>query len=107
MFLQYTNGTWLDSSLELSNQFYEILMSNEMKRLTTRVYRLSKSYSYLYSHSLSKNDRDYLEKLLLTLHNQQSKFDLSFSFISLSLFRFNYQYGYENFNRRFILQSKF
>jgi hypothetical protein len=87
IFLQHTNGTWLDSFLEFNNQIYEIFMSNEMKRLTTRVYRLSKSYSYFYSHSLSKNDRDYLEKLLLTLHNQQSKFYILQSlFLSRSLY---------------------
>lgn len=44
-----------------------------MKRLTTKVYRLSKSYSYFYTNSLLNDDRDYLEKLILTLYNQQSK----------------------------------
>jgi len=67
------NGTWLDSSLELNNQFLEIFISNQMKRLTIPVYRLSKSYSYFYPKSLSINDRDYLQKLILTLYNQHSK----------------------------------
>ena len=82
IFIQHINGTWLDSSLELNKQLYEIFISNDIKRLTTRVYRLSKSYSYFYSHPLSIDDRDYLEKLLLTLHNQQSKFQF-YSFIHL------------------------
>lgn len=54
-----------------------------MKRLTTNVYRLSKSLAYFYSKSLNKNNREYLEKLILTLYNQQSK--LCYSFISYSI----------------------
>jgi hypothetical protein len=41
-----------------------------MQRLKNRVYRLSKSFSYFYSNPLSTNDRDYLQKLILTLYNQ-------------------------------------
>ncbi|CAF3961528.1 unnamed protein product, partial [Adineta steineri] len=72
IFLQHINGTWLDSSFELTNQFYEILISNQFNRLSFHVYRLSKSYSYFYTNSLSQNDRNYLEKLLLTVYNQQN-----------------------------------
>jgi hypothetical protein len=73
IFVQHVNGTWLDNSFELDYQLFEILISNQMQQLTNRVYRLSKSYSYFYSNSLSINDRDYLEKLILILNNQQSK----------------------------------
>lgn len=59
--------------MEFNPQLYEIFIANDLRRITTRLYRLSKAYSYLYSQPLSINDRDYLEKLLLTLHNQQSK----------------------------------
>ncbi|CAF2376052.1 unnamed protein product [Rotaria sp. Silwood2] len=72
IFLQHINGTWLDSSLELNNELYEILISNQMQRLTNRVYRLSTSFSYFYSNSLSINDRNYLQKLILILFNQQN-----------------------------------
>ncbi|CAF3578872.1 unnamed protein product [Adineta steineri] len=72
IFLQHINGTWLDSSFELTNQFYEILIPNQFNRLSFHVYRLSKSYSYFYTNSLSQNDRNYLEKLLLTVYNQQN-----------------------------------
>ncbi len=44
-----------------------------MQRLITRVYRLSKAYSYFYSTTLTANDQDYLQRLILTLYNQQSK----------------------------------
>jgi hypothetical protein len=75
IFLQYQNGTWLDGPLQLNNQLYQILISVQMQRLTTRVYRLSKAYSYFYSNVLSTNDQDYLQRLILTLYNQQSKND--------------------------------
>jgi len=70
IFFQYVNGTWLDSSIELNNQLIDIFISNQMQRLKNRVYRLSKSFSYFYSNPLSTNDRDYLQKLILTLYNQ-------------------------------------
>jgi len=70
IFLQHVNGTWLDSSIELNNQLIDIFISNQMQRLTNRVYRLSKSFSYFYSNPLSINDRDYLAKLILTHYNQ-------------------------------------
>ncbi len=44
-----------------------------MQRLLTRVYLLSEAYSYFYLNSLTTNDRDYLQRLILTLYNQQSK----------------------------------
>ncbi|CAF1569467.1 unnamed protein product, partial [Rotaria sordida] len=72
IFLQHVNGTWLDSSFELNNELYDILISNQMQRLTNRVYRLSKSFSYFYSNSLSIDDRNYLQKLILILYNQQN-----------------------------------
>lgn len=64
--------------MEFNPQLYEIFIANDLRRITTPLYRLSKAYSYLYSHPLSISDRDYLEKLLLTLHNQQSKYPSSF-----------------------------
>ena len=73
IFLQHVNGTWLDGPLELSRELHEILISNQLQRLATRLYRLSKAYSLFYAHPLSSNDRDYLRKLVLTLYNQQSK----------------------------------
>jgi len=73
IFLQHVNGTWLDSSFELNNQLVEIFLSNQMSQLKNHVYYLSKSYSYFYSNYLSRNEREYLEKLILTLYNQQSK----------------------------------
>ena len=72
IFLQDINGTWLDSPLELNNELYEILISNQMQRIKTRIYRLSKSFSYFYSHPLTANDRYYLQKLILILYNRQS-----------------------------------
>lgn len=80
LFFQHVNGTWLNAPLEFNPQLYEILIDNDLKRITTPLYRLSKAYSYLYSHPLSMNDRDYLEKLLLTVHNQQSKISFFHSF---------------------------
>lgn len=44
-----------------------------MQRLLTRVYRLSKAYSYFYSNKLTTSDQEYLQRLILTLYNQQSK----------------------------------
>ncbi len=73
IYIQSQNGTWLDGPLQLNNQLYQILISIPMQRLITRVYRLSKAYSYFYSTSLTANDQDYLQRLILTLYNQQSK----------------------------------
>ncbi|CAF0904049.1 unnamed protein product, partial [Adineta ricciae] len=72
IFLQDVNGTWLDSSFELNDQLYEIFVQNQLQRLTTRVYRLSKSYSFVYANPLSENDRDYLERRILNIYNQQN-----------------------------------
>ena len=72
IYIQHQNGTWLDGPLQLNNQLYQILISNQMQRLVTRVYRLSKAYSYFYSNTLTTNDREYLQRLILTLYNQQS-----------------------------------
>jgi hypothetical protein len=72
IFLQHINGTWLDSSFELNDQLYQIFISNEMQRSATHIYRLSKAYSYFYSNDVSINNRDYLQKLVLNLFNQQS-----------------------------------
>jgi len=44
-----------------------------MQRLLTQVYRLSEAYSYFYLNDLTANDQDYLQRLILTLYNQQSK----------------------------------
>jgi len=73
LFLQYQNGTWLDGPLQLNNQLYQILISVQMQQLLTRVYLLSEAYSYFYLNRLTTNDQDYLERLILTLYNQQSK----------------------------------
>ena len=73
IFLRYQNGTWLDGPLQLNNQLYQILLSVQMQQITTRVYRLSKAYSYFYANPLTSNDRDFLQRLILTLYNQQSK----------------------------------
>lgn len=73
IYIQHQNGTWLDGPLQLNNQLYQILISLQMQRLLTRVYLLSEAYSYFYLNSLTTNDRDYLQRLILTLYNQQSK----------------------------------
>ncbi|CAF3582391.1 unnamed protein product [Rotaria sordida] len=72
IYIQHQNGTWLDSPLQLNNQLYQILISVQMQQLTIRVYILSKAYSYFYLNSLTTNDRDFLQRLILTLYNQQS-----------------------------------
>ena len=70
--MQRVNGTWLDSSLELNSELFELLISNQMKRITSRIYRLPKSFAYFYSSPMSVDDRSHLEKLLLTLYNEKS-----------------------------------
>ncbi|CAF0762583.1 unnamed protein product [Rotaria sp. Silwood1] len=72
IYIQHQNGTWLDSPLQLNNQLYQILISVQMQQLITRVYLLSKAYSYFYVNRLTTNDRDFLQRLILTLYNQQS-----------------------------------
>ncbi|UJR35334.1 hypothetical protein I4U23_028095, partial [Adineta vaga] len=72
IYIQHQNGTWLDSPLQLNNQLYQILISVQMQRILTRIYRLSKAYSYFYSNSLTINDREYLQRLILATYNQQS-----------------------------------
>ena len=72
IYFQHQNGTWLDSPLYLNSQLYQILLSNQLQRLTTHVYRLSEAFAYFYQNSLSDNDRDYLQRLILNLYNQQS-----------------------------------
>jgi hypothetical protein len=90
IYIQYQNGTWLDGPLQLNNQLYQILTSNQMQRLTTRVYLLSEAYSYFYSNPLTINDQDYLERLILTLYNQQSKsISKHYSNKKYTLFRFD------------------
>jgi len=61
----------------LNSQLYEILIANQMQRLTTPVYFLSEAYSYFYLNDLTVNDLDYLQRLILTLYNQQSKHKFS------------------------------
>ena len=73
IYIQQQNGIWLDGPLQLNNQLYQILLSVQMQRLTTRVYRLAKAYSYFYANTLTTNDQLYLQRLVLTLYNQQSK----------------------------------
>jgi hypothetical protein len=73
IYIQYQNGTWLDGPLQLNNQLYQILLSVQMQRLVTRVYRLSEAYSYFYANILTTIDQNYLQNLILTLYNQQSK----------------------------------
>ena len=72
IFIQHQNGTWLDAPLILNNQLYQILLSVQMQRITTRLYRLSKALAYFYQNSLSASDREFLQRLVLTLWNQQS-----------------------------------
>ncbi|CAF1547561.1 unnamed protein product, partial [Adineta steineri] len=72
IFIQHQNGTWLDSPLQLNNQLYQILISVQMQRILTRIYRLAKAYSYFYTNHLTINDRDYLQRLILTTYNQQN-----------------------------------
>jgi hypothetical protein len=73
IYIQYQNGTWLDAPLQLNAQLYQILLSVQMQRLVTTVYRLSTAYSYFYPNTLTTNDQNYLQNLILTLYNQQSK----------------------------------
>ena len=73
IYIQQQNGVWLDGPLQLNNQLYQILLSVQMQRLTTRVYRLAKAYSYFYTNSLTTNDQIFLQRLIVTLYNQQSK----------------------------------
>ncbi len=73
IYIQYQNGTWLDGPLQLNSQLYQILISVQMQPLLTPVYLLSEAYSYFYSNPLTPNDQNYLESLILSLYNQQSK----------------------------------
>ena len=72
IYIQHQNGTWLDAPLQLNSQLYQILISVQLQRLLTRVYRLSKAYSYFFSNSLTISERDYLQRLILATYNQQS-----------------------------------
>ncbi|CAF1204774.1 unnamed protein product [Adineta ricciae] len=72
IYIQHQNGTWFDAPLQLNSQLYQILISVQLQRLLTRVYRLSKAYSYFFSNSLTINERDYLQRLILATYNQQS-----------------------------------
>jgi len=92
IYIQYINGTWVDSPLQLSNnnQLYQILISVQMQRLLIQVYRLSEAYSYFYLNVLTTNDQDYLQRLILTLYNQQSKRKIYFQKSKFwDIFRFN------------------
>lgn len=73
IYIQHRNGSWLDAPLQVNNQLYQILVAAQMQRVTTRVYRLAKAYSYFYANALTPNDREYLQRLVLTTYNQQSK----------------------------------
>ena len=73
IFIRLTNGTWLDGPMEVSHQLAQIFAGNHLQRVTNRVYRLSKAYSYLYANSVSASSRDHLEKLLLILYNRKSE----------------------------------
>ena len=55
-----------------------------MQRITTRFYRLSKAFAFFYPNNLSMNDREFLQRLVLTLYNQQSDFQNIFSLVSFS-----------------------
>lgn len=44
-----------------------------MQRIVTPLYRLSRAYSYFYGNRLTINDREYLERLVLTIYNRQSE----------------------------------
>ncbi|CAF2104402.1 unnamed protein product [Rotaria magnacalcarata] len=72
IYIQQQNGTWLDAPLQLNSQLYQILISTQMQKLATRVYYLSEAYSYFYLKQLTANDQDYLQRLILTIYNQQS-----------------------------------
>ena len=63
IYIQHQNGTWLDAPLQLNNQLYQILLSVQMQRLVTTVYRLSKAYSYFYLNMLTTNDQNLFTKL--------------------------------------------
>ena len=92
IYIQQQNGTWLDGPLQLNNQLYQILISVQMQRLVTRVYRLSKAYSYFYSNVLTTIDQGYLQTLILTLYNQQiknKKRNFSIQKNKLLIFRFD------------------
>ena len=72
IFIRLANGTWLDGPMEVSNQLVQIFAANQLQRLTTRVNRLSKAYSYFYANPVTASHRDHLEKLLLILYNRKS-----------------------------------
>lgn len=72
IYIQQQNGVWLDGPLQLNNQLFQIFLSVQMQRITTRVYRLAKAYSYFYLNPLTTNDQIFLQRLVLTLYNQQS-----------------------------------
>ncbi|CAF1196215.1 unnamed protein product, partial [Didymodactylos carnosus] len=63
------NGNWLDASLLVNSSWINIFRSAQLQRLTMRVYRLAKAFSYFYSNKLSSTDQDYLQRLILTLYN--------------------------------------
>lgn len=89
IYIRQLNGVWLDAPLQLNSQLYQILLSVQMQRLVTRVYRLAKAYSYFYANTLITNDQIYLQRLILTLYNQQSKSTKSSMFLFLFSFEFN------------------
>lgn len=72
IYIQHNNGTWLDAPLQLNSQLYQIFASLQLRQLATTVYYLSEAYSYFYANSLTSNDQEYLQRLILTLYNQQS-----------------------------------
>ncbi|CAF1308851.1 unnamed protein product, partial [Rotaria sordida] len=72
IYIQHKRAHGLIVQLQLSNQLYQILISSQMQRLINCVYYLSKAYSYFYLNYLTINHRQYLQRLVLTLYNQQN-----------------------------------
>ena len=62
----------MNDALEFDRDLFSIFTVNQMQRLTNRVYDLSKTLSYLYANPTTSTDREYLEKVILMLHQQKS-----------------------------------
>lgn len=74
IFLRHGNGTWLSYALEFDQELFPIFIDHQMQRINNRVYDLSKTLSYLYANPTTSADREYLEKVISMIHQQQSNF---------------------------------
>ena len=74
IFLQESNGTWLNNPSAFDQELFPIFIDSQMQRINNRVYDLSKTLSYLYANPTSSADREYLEKVIAMIHQQHSQY---------------------------------